>query len=107
MSRAALKAALSVEGFRTSTPGGAGQPIYRVTNLKDSGLGSLRDAVSRVKGYKRLPQVKWSDTDGQATDIQLDFRNNVVWDWVYAGLQVWIRCMSPLCGCLRANRSEP
>jgi pectate lyase len=35
------------EGFGASTPGGNGQPVYRVTNLKDSGPGSLRDALSR------------------------------------------------------------
>jgi hypothetical protein len=42
-----------------------------------------------VKAYERMPQVKWSDSGGQAPEIQLDFRNNVVWDWVYAGSQVW------------------
>jgi pectate lyase len=35
------------EGFGASTRGGEGQPVYRVTNLKDSGSGSLRDALSR------------------------------------------------------------
>jgi hypothetical protein len=48
----AAAAASSSEGFGASTPGGAGQPIVRVTNLKDSGPGSLRDAVA--KGYRTI-----------------------------------------------------
>ena len=35
------------EGFGADTPGGAGQPIYRVTTLADWGPGSLRDALAR------------------------------------------------------------
>lgn len=35
------------EGFGALTVGGEGKPVYRVTNLKDSGPGSLRDALSR------------------------------------------------------------
>jgi hypothetical protein len=39
------------QGFGAETPGGSGQPVYRVTNLGDFGPGSLRDAVSRGNRY--------------------------------------------------------
>jgi pectate lyase len=39
--------AQTYQGFGASTPGGAGQPVYRVKTLADTGAGSLRDAVSQ------------------------------------------------------------
>jgi len=42
-----------------------------------------------IKGYERLPQVKYSDSGAQASDTQIDLRNNVMWDWGYAATQIW------------------
>ena len=41
------QAAAEYEGFGATTPGGANKPVDHVTNLNNSGPGSLPDAVSQ------------------------------------------------------------
>jgi len=67
------------EGFGAITRGGEGKPIYRVTNLKDSGPGSLRDALSQGNRYVVF------DVGGTINLTSHEFLGN----WYYAGL--WVK----------------
>jgi pectate lyase len=66
-------------------------------NAKGTNLPVLLSGVSRVslhhnlfiKGYERLPQVKWSDSGAQAADTTVDLRNNLMWDWNSMASTVW------------------
>lgn len=69
---AALKAFPGAEGFGADSVGGRGGRVIQVTNLKDSGPGSLRDAVTaegprvvvfRVGGTVRLESKLVIDND--------------------------------------------
>jgi hypothetical protein len=42
-----------------------------------------------IKGYERLPQAKYSDSGTQASDTQLDLRNNLIWEWRSVATQLW------------------
>jgi hypothetical protein len=67
------------EGFGAVTRGGEGKPIYRVTNLNDSGPGSLRDALSQGNRYVVF------DVGGTIKLTTSEFLGN----WYYAGL--WVK----------------
>jgi pectate lyase len=62
------------------------------TNLPVLLAGARRVSLHHnllIKGDERLPQVKWSDSGAQATDTTVDLRHNLIWNWVYAGSQIW------------------
>lgn len=42
-----------------------------------------------VKGQERMPQVKASPDGKEAPELQLDMRNNLIWDWGVVASQVW------------------
>ena len=63
--RSAAVAFPGAVGFGSNATGGGNSPVYHVTNLNDSGVGSFRDAVSKgnrviafsVSGYVKLSTV--------------------------------------------------
>jgi pectate lyase len=67
-------------------------PVLIAGTSKTTGAQTRRVSFHHnlvVKGYERMPYVSLSSTGERATELQLDMRNNVVWDWGYAGTQVW------------------
>lgn len=70
----------SPEGFGSGTTGGAGQPVICVTNLADSGAGSLRAALTNVGASGARIYFSTSGTINIATKLQLSAKNNVTID---------------------------
>lgn len=73
---AQLPAFKGAEGFGATATGGRGKDVYHVTNLKDDGPGSFRDAVSKAG------RIVVFDIGGI---IKLDSRVNVMSDITIAG----------------------
>jgi hypothetical protein len=51
-----------------------------------------------IRGYERLPQVKYSDNGTQATETQVDLRNNLMWDWGTMATTVWKGALANVVG---------
>ncbi len=72
-----VKAFPSAEGFGSTTPGGRGGKVVYVTNLNDSGRGSLRHALS-VETGPRFVLFKVSGTIALSADIVIAEENSYV-----------------------------
>jgi pectate lyase len=72
-----LPAFPGAEGFGAMTPGGRGGRVIYVTNLNDSGPGSLRHALS-VETDPRFVLFKVSGTIALSGDIRIEERNSFV-----------------------------
>jgi hypothetical protein len=55
------------EGFGSDTPGGTGQPVYRVTTLAPTGTGSLQEALSASNRYIVFDVAGTINTSGDIT----------------------------------------
>jgi pectate lyase len=72
-------------------------PVLIAGTSKTTGAQTRRVSFHHnliVKGHQRMPYVTLSSTGERATELQLDMRNNVIWDWVSMGTQVWRGAMA-------------
>ena len=69
------------QGFGSGVTGGAGQSVVQVTNLNDSGAGSLRSALF---GGNRCIQFRVSGSINLSSEIRIEGMNNITIDGMSA-----------------------